>query len=314
MWWMIGKRLLALIPLLLLTTLAAFALIFLIPGDPASTIAGDQATPERVAQIAAELGLDQPWYVQYGQFVSGLLTGDLGNSFTFNVPVARLLVERLPVTLSLTLMALALAALIGVPLGIIAGRYAGRLPDRVATVLSTLGLATPNFVLGLLLVGFLAMRMRIFPATGYAPLAQGFLPWLQHLLLPGLALAVISGAEIARQLRAGLEDAFKQDYIRTAVAKGSNRHVVTWKHALKNAMLPVVTLMGLQVGYLLGGSAVVESVFGIKGLGDLAVNAVLGRDVPTIQAMVVFTAVITLLCSLLVDLSYGWLDPRIRRS
>lgn len=311
---LIARRLLVLVPMLFLTTLLSFGLVYLIPGDPAVELAGEGATPEQIRLTAARLGLDRPLWEQYGHFIVRAAQGDLGESYSFQSPVTTLIAQRLPPTLSITAVAVVLVVAIGIPLGIVAGRFAGRIPDRVATTVATLGLATPNFVVAVLLVLFIAMRLQVLPATGYVPLSRGAWPWLSHLILPGLSLALVSGAEIARQLRGGLHDALGQDYIRTAVAKGTARPTITFKHALKNAMLPVVTLLGIQIAYLLGGTAVIENVFGIKGLGDLAVNAVLNRDVPAIQGIVLFTAVVTLLLSLVVDISYGWLNPRTRKA
>jgi peptide/nickel transport system permease protein len=180
----------------------------------------------------------------------------------------------------------------------------------VVTVGSTLGLATPNFVLGLLLALVIGVQLRFLPATGYVPMSEGLWPWLEHLLLPGFSLGVIAAAEIARQLRASLADVLRQDYVRTATAKGMLPRTVVWRHGLKNALMPVVTVVGIQVGYLLGGTAVVETVFGIKGLGDFAVQSVLSGDLPAIQGMVVFAVLITVTASLLVDMTYGYLNPR----
>lgn len=311
---MVLRRVLAIIPLIFIATLITFGMVFLLPGDPATRIAGEGATPEQIAQVTADLGLDRNVVERYGTFVWNMLHGDLGNSYTYNVPVTNLIMERLPITLSLAIVAIVMAVLIGLPAGMVAGRRAGAWPDRMTTFISTLGLAIPNFVLALLLVMFLAVNNHWLPATGYQPISAGVDLWLKHLLLPGFALAVMVAAEITRQLRGSLVDVLQQDYIRTAVAKGvSNRGVVS-KHALKNAMMPVITVMGMQIAYLLGGTAVIESVFGIKGLGDLAVQSVLARDLPTIQGIVIFTVIVTLVASLLVDLTYTYLNPKVRRS
>ncbi|MGY1814528.1 ABC transporter permease [Blastococcus sp. SYSU D00820] len=311
---LVGRRLLALVPLLLIVTLLTFSLVLLIPGDPAARIAGEAATPEQVEMVRTELGLDQPLLVQYGSFVGGLLRGDLGTSFTYSVPIADILLDRLPITLSLAVVAIVMALVIGIPAGMIAGRRAGRWPDRAVTVASTLGLATPNFVLALLLILVVGISLRWLPATGYAPLSEGFGEWLSYLLLPGLALGVVCAAEIARQLRSAMVGVLRQDYVRTAVAKGLRPRAVVGRHALKNALMPVVTVIGIQIGYMLGGTAVIESVFGIKGLGDFAVQSVLNGDLPAIQGMVVFAVLITVVASLLVDISYGYLNPRGERT
>jgi peptide/nickel transport system permease protein len=307
---LVGRRLLLLIPLMGIVTLATFSLVFLIPGDPAHRIAGEGASPDQIAAVRANLGLDRPAYEQFLSFVGGLLQGDLGTSYTFSTPVLDMILTRMPVTVSLTAVAMAFALLIGIPAGVLAGRRAGRWQDRVVTVSSTVGLATPNFVLGLLLALVIGVNLAWLPATGYTPMAEGLWDWLRHLLLPGIALGVVAAAEIARQLRASLSDVLRQDYVRTAVAKGMLPRTVVWKHALKNALMPVITVIGIQVGYLLGGTAVVETVFGIKGLGDFAVQSVLAGDLPAIQGMVVFAVAITVLASLVVDITYGYLNPR----
>ncbi|MDT0203223.1 ABC transporter permease [Nocardioides sp. AE5] len=311
---MILRRLGMIVPMMVIASFLTFSLVLLIPGDPATRIAGESATPEQVEQVARDLGLDKPFLVQYANFVQGAVTGDLGTSYTYNVPVATMLKERLPVTLSLTMVALLFALLLGIPLGVIAGRYAGRLPDRVATGLTTLGLAVPNFALGLLMIQILAVERGMFPATGYRPMSEGLGEWFIRLVLPGLALSMIVAAEIARQLRASIADTLRQDYMRTATAKGLSAPTKLFKHSMRNALMPVVTVLGMQIAYLLGGTAVIEAVFGISGLGDFAVQAVLGRDLPAIQGIILFAVMVTLVMSLIVDISYGYLNPKVRRS
>lgn len=307
---MVGRRLVALVPLLGIVSLATFSLVFLIPGDPAERIAGEGATEAQVEAVRTDLGLDKPAYEQFLTFLGNLLQGDLGTSYTFRTPVWDMISARMPITISLTVVAMAFALLIGIPAGVLAARRAGRWQDRVVTVGSTLGLATPNFVLGLLLTLVIGVELQWLPATGYVPMEEGFGLWLKHLVLPGFALGVIAAAEIARQLRASLADVLRQDYVRTAVAKGMLPRTVVWKHGLKNALMPVVTVVGIQTGYLLGGTAVVETIFGIQGLGDFAVRSVLAGDLPSIQGMVVFAVLITVTASLVVDLTYGYLNPR----
>ncbi|MFD4295365.1 ABC transporter permease [Rhodococcus sp. NPDC058505] len=311
---LIGSRLLAVVPLLLIATAITFSLVFLIPGDPAHRIAGESATPEQVEMVRQELGLDQPVVVQYVNFLTGLVQGDLGTSFTYKAPVLDMIVDRIPVTLSLAVVSVIVALLIGIPAGIVGGSRPGSWQDRVAGVGSTLGVATPNFVLALLLVLLFAMNLKVLPATGYTPLAKGLWPWLSHLLLPAIALGVAAAAEIARQLRSSMIDVMQQDYIRTATAKGLPRRTVLVKHALKNAFIPTATVLGMQIAFLLGGTAVIESVFGLKGLGDLAIQAVLSGDLPTIQGVVIFGVLATVVMSLLVDISYGYLNPKTRRA
>ncbi|EME66792.1 MULTISPECIES: ABC transporter permease [Rhodococcus] len=309
---LIGQRLLAVLPLLLIATAITFGLIFLIPGDPAHRIAGETATPEQIELVRTELGLDQPVVVQYADFLGGLVRGDLGTSFTYKAPVLEMIVDRLPVTVSLTLVAVLVALAVGIPAGIVGGSRPGSWQDRATSVGSTLGVATPNFVLGLILVLVFALQLRVLPATGYTPLAKGVWPWLSHLLLPAIALGLAAAAEIARQLRSSMIEVMQQDYVRTATAKGLGRRSVLWKHALKNAFIPTATVLGMQIAFLLGGTAVIESVFGLKGLGDFAVQAVLSGDLPAIQGVVIFGVFATVVMSLLVDISYGYLNPRTR--
>ncbi|MFD6856608.1 ABC transporter permease [Rhodococcus sp. NPDC060086] len=309
---LIGQRLLAVIPLLLIATGITFGLIFLVPGDAAHRIAGETATPEQIEAVRVELGLDQPVIVQYLDFLVGLVQGDLGKSFTYQAPVLDMIVDRLPVTFSLAMVAVVVALLIGIPAGIIGGSRPGSWQDRVTGLGATLGVATPNFVLGLILVLVFSLTLRALPATGYTPLGKGLWPWLSHLLLPAIALGLAAAAEIARQLRGSMIEVMQQDYVRTATAKGLSRRSVLWKHALKNAFIPTATVLGMQIAFLLGGTAVIESVFGIKGLGDFAVQAVLSGDLPAIQGVVIFGVFATVVMSLLVDISYGYLNPKTR--
>lgn len=307
---LIGRRLLMIVPLLLIVTMITFSLVLLIPGDPAARIAGEAATAQQVAQVRTDLGLDKSVPVRYLSFVYDTVRGDLGTSYTFHTPIRQMLAERLPVTLSLTLVAMVMAVLVGIPVGVLAARRKGRWQDKAVTVGSTLGLATPNFVLAMMLVLFLAIKTQVLPATGYQPMSAGLDQWLKHLILPGTALGLVAAAEIGRQLRSSMVHTLQQEYIRTATAKGMRSRTVVWRHALKNALMPVVTVVGMQVGYMLGGTAVIESVFGIKGLGDFAVQAVLNSDLPAIQGMVILAVSVTVLASLVVDISYAYLNPR----
>lgn len=309
---LIGQRLVAVIPLLLIATAITFGLIFLVPGDAAHRVAGETATPEQIEAVRVQLGLDQPVIIQYLDFVGGLAQGDLGKSFTYQAPVLEMIVDRLPVTFSLAMVAVVVALVIGIPAGIIGGSRPGSWQDRTTGLGATLGVATPNFVLGLILVLVFSLTLRVLPATGYTPLGKGLWPWLSHLLLPAIALGLAAAAEIARQLRSSMIEVMQQDYVRTATAKGLSRRNVLWKHALKNAFIPTATVLGMQIAFLLGGTAVIESVFGIKGLGDFAVQAVLSGDLPAIQGVVIFGVFATVVMSLLVDISYGYLNPKTR--
>jgi peptide/nickel transport system permease protein len=308
------RRVLMIIPLLFLVSLGVFALVLMIPGDPAITIAGENATEAQIEATRERLGLNDPVLVQYASWAGNALTGDLGSSLFSNESVVGAIAGRFPVTLSVTFAAMAVALLIAVPAGIIAALRRGRWQDRAATLFASIGISLPNFWVGILLIMAFALAVPIFPAVGYSPLSEGVGPWVIGLVLPGLTLGTTLAAEITRQLRGSLSDTLQQDFIRTARANGLRPRAVIAKHGLKNAAVPVVTVMGFQIGFLLGGSVIVERVFGLPGLGDLAIRAVLQRDIPMIQGIVVVAALIVMLVNLVVDLSYGWLNPKVRQA
>jgi peptide/nickel transport system permease protein len=308
------RRVLGLFPILFFAAMITFLLVYLTPGDPAIALAGEFATPERIAQIRERLGLNDPFIVQFWSWASGVLTGDLGTSLFNTTPVWELVVNRMPVTLSLTLLAVLLSVVIGVPLGLIAGMRKNSLADRVLTILASLGIATPHFWIGTMLVLFLALQLRLLPATGYVPFTQDPWQWFLHMLLPAVALGAGTVAEIARQTRSGTIQVLERDHIRTARAVGLRTRAIVGKHVIKNAAIPVVTVLGVQVAHLLGGAVVVEQVFALPGLGQLLITSVLQRDIPVIQGVVLMTAVIVVLVSLLVDLSYSYLNPKVRQT
>ena len=305
------RRLALTIPIVVLASFLVFGLILLVPGDPAITLAGDNATEEQIEVIRDRLGLDDPVLVQYGRWASDAVTGDLGDSLYSGRSVTKSIGERLPVTLSLAGLSILIAIMIAVPAGIIAARR-GTWVDSTATVGASLGLAMPNFWLGAVLALVFALRLGWLPATGYVPLTENPVDWLRHLLLPAITLGAAAAAETTRQLRSSLSDVLGQDYIRTARAAGIRSRVVVLKHALKNATMPVITVMGFQVAFLLGGSVIVEQLFALPGLGGLAIRAVLDRDLPVIQGVVLFTTTLVVLINLGVDLLYGWLNPKVR--
>lgn len=309
---LILRRLLALIPMLFLVSLIVFSLVLIIPGDPAITIAGENATEAQVEATRERLGLNDPVLVQYGRWAGSAIQGDLGTSLFSSRTVSGAIAERFPVTLSLTFSAILIAMLIAIPAGIIAATRRGTWMDRTATFGASLGVAMPNFWLGLVLVLVFALWNPWFPAIGYVGFTENPYQWARHMFLPALTLGTAAAAETTRQLRSALSDVLHQDYIRTARAKGLRNRVVVMKHALKNAAVPVVTVIGLQVSLLLGGAVIVEQIFGIPGLGQLAIRAVLERDIPMIQGVVVVTTVIVLFVNLLVDLTYGYLNPKVR--
>ena len=308
------RRILGLLPILFFAAMITFLLVYLTPGDPAIAMAGEFATPERIAEIREEMGFNDPFLVQFWSWASGAFTGDLGTSLFNTTPVSELVLNRMPVTLSLTLLAVLLSVVIGVPLGLVAGMRKNSLADRVLTILASLGIATPHFWIGTMLVLFFALRMGLLPATGYVPFTRDPWDWLLHMLLPAVALAAGTIAEIARQTRSGTIQVLERDHIRTARAMGVRTRKVVGKHVVKNAAIPVVTVLGVQVAHLLGGAVVVEQVFALPGLGQLLITSVLQRDIPVIQGVVLMTAVIVVLVSLLVDLSYGYLNPKVRQT
>ena len=309
---LIAKRIASAVPMLLLVSFFVYALVDLVPGDAAAVLAGDNATPEQIEQTRQALGLDQPLIVRYLDWLGGALTGDLGTSLYSSQSVVQILGERLPVTLSLTLVTMLIVVAVGLPAGIFAAVHPNSWLDRTLTVLSSVAMAVPPFIVALALVIPLAILSPIFPATGYAPLADGAGVWLQHLILPAIAIAAISAAELARQTRASLIDVLGKDYIRTTRAKGLLRSTIIGKHGLKNAGVPIITVLGLQVSRVLAGAVTVEFVFALPGLGTLAVSSVFSRDVPVILGIVMLCAVLIVLINVLVDATYGYLNPRVR--
>lgn len=309
---LIGRRVLLTIPLLILVTIIVFGLTQLIPGDPAITIAGETATPERIAEINAKLGFDKPLLEQYFDLLRGIFTGDLGTSLYSTQTVTAALATALPATLSLAALALVFVVLVGIPFGILAGTRPGSILDRTLTGIASLGVAAPAYWVGMILLIIFANRLGWFPATQYVPMSQGIGQWLHHLLLPAFALSLAGIVEVTRQLRSSMLETMHQDYIRTARSKGLPRSSVVYKHALKNAASPAVTVIGLQVNALLGGAIAVELVFNINGIGLLAVRAVQNQDIPVIQGIVLVSVVVVTISNLVVDIVYGQLNPKVR--
>jgi len=305
-------RVLATVPVLVLVTFVAFGLVLLIPGDPAVTIAGPDATVEQVAAVRDRLGLDRPTVVQYWDWVTAAVAGDLGTSLFTSRPVATSIGDGLPVTIALAATALVFSLLIAVPTAIVSALRRGTWIDRIAGIGSSLGIAMPSFWLGLVFVLIFSLALGWLPATGYVPLTEDPAGWLSHLLLPALTLGIAGAAESARQLRGSIIGVLQQDYVRTAWAKGLRGRMVIGKHVLKNASVPLVTVLGLQITALLGGAVLVEQVFGVPGLGQVAINAVTTRDIPVIQGIVLVAVLVAVVSNLLVDLAYGYLNPKVR--
>ncbi len=308
----LARRLLATIPVLLIVAVLVFLMLRLTPGDPAAILAGDAANTEQIARIRASLGLDQPIVVQFGIWIGNLLSGDLGESFYYKTKVATLIGQRLEPTLALATLTITIAILVAVPLGVIAAWRFGGWFDRSLMAFSVLGFSVPVFVLAYLLIWFVSLKLGLLPVQGYQRLADGFWTFLRHLILPAITLSVIYIALIARITRASVLEALGEDYIRTARAKGLPEARVLVRHALANAAVPIATVIGIGIGLLVGGVVVTESVYAIPGLGRLTVDAVLARDFPTIQGVILFFSFVYVLINLLVDMSYVFFDPRIR--
>ncbi len=304
----IRRRLLLMVLVLFGVTIVIFSMVRLIPGDPAFLILGDRATNEMAANLRAQLGLNKPLPVQYWDFLSGIFTGKLGTSLLYRQPVSNLVMGRVPVTLFLALYAMVLAAILTGTFGILAAVKRNRWPDHVIRISFLFFVTTPAFWLGILLILLLSVRLRLFPFAGYG---QTFLDHLRYLFLPALTLALQLAAVLIRNLRGQILQVQVSDYIRTAHAKGLSGRLILLRHTLRNALIPVVTIFGLQFGYLVGGTVVIETVFAIPGMGQLLFQSITARDYPVVQAITVISAFFVILVNLIVDLSYSFLDPRV---
>ncbi|HEX2939518.1 MAG TPA: ABC transporter permease [Rhodopila sp.] len=306
------RRILSTIPVVLMVALFVFSLLYIAPGDPAAIIAGDQASPADIERIRASLGLDRPFLVRFGDWFWHVIHGDLGTSIFTNLPVTHMIAQRIEPTLSLMILTLILSLSLAIPMGVIAAWKHGSWIDRAVMMTAVFGFSTPVFVIGYLLAYVFALRLNWLPVQGFTPIAQGFWPFLRTLILPSVALGMIYMALIARITRATMLDVLSQDYVRTAKAKGVGQRGILFLHALKNAAVPVVTVVGIGFAALIGGAVVTESVFAIPGLGRLTVDAILRRDYPVIQGVVLLFSFLYVLINLVVDLLYTLFDPRIR--
>src|SRR5215475_15082607 len=306
------RRILATVPVMAVVALFVFSLLYIAPGDPAAVIAGDQATPADVERIRQSLGLDRPFLIRFGEWVWQILHGDLGTSIFTNLPVTTMMAQRFEPTLSLMLITLTFAVAVAVPIGVLAAWKAGTWIDRVVMAFAIFGFSVPVFVIAYLLAFVFALELEWLPVQGYTPLAEGLWPWLQNLILPAIALGCVYIALIARITRAAMLEVLQQDYIRTARAKGIGQGGILFVHALKNAAVPIITVVGIGIALLIGGAVVTESVFAIPGLGRLTVDAILRRDYPIIQGLVLLFSFLYVLINLLIDLLYTVFDPRIR--
>jgi peptide/nickel transport system permease protein len=308
----IARRLLSMLPVMAVVALFVFLLLHLAPGDPAAIIAGDNATPANVEQIRKALGLDEPLWKQFLVWVGSLLRGDLGRSIFWGDPVTTLIAQRAQPTASLALTTILVAVVIAIALGVTAAARAGTLLDRSVMAFAVMGFSVPVFVVGYVLIFVFAIQLKWLPVQGYTPIAEGVVPWLRNLTLPSVALGMAYVALIARITRATMLDVLAEDYMRTARAKGVAPRPMLLKHALKNAAVPIVTVIGIGVALLIGGVVITETVFNIPGIGRLVVDAIARRDYPIIQGVIIMFSGIYVLVNLLVDLSYTLLDPRIR--
>lgn len=313
MWGYLGRRVLAFVPTLFIALTMIFILTRMLPGSPVESLIGHQGvSDEMVAAMKRDLGLDKPILVQYFMWLPRMLRGDFGNSVFFNRPVTEVIAERFPVTLSLAGLSMILTLVIALPLGILAATRQNSLVDQASTVLSTLGVSIPTFWLGFLLMLLFAVILRWFPAAGYRPASMGLLPWLSRLVLPVVTLAMSQVALLVRQTRSSMLEVLGMEYILAARAKGLREVAVVYKHALRNAFVSIITVIGLTFTLSLGGSVLVESVFAIPGIGQLITTAAIRRDYATIEGGTAFLTVLALVANLAVDILYSFINPRIR--
>ena len=308
-----GGRLVSLIASLAAASLVIFLLVEVVPGDPAAVMLGLNADPAAIAALRAELGLDRPLVVRYLSWVGGMLTGDFGTSYTYRTPVAQMVADRLWVSLPLALYALALSTLIGIPAGVLAAARRGRAADVGVMGATQLGIAIPNVWFAMILVYVFAIQMRWLPAGGFPGWEGGILPGLQALTLPAIALALPQAAILARVMRSALIDMLGEDFIRTARAKGLTGAQVLWRHGLRNALIPVLTILGLQFAFLIAGGIIIEQVFYLPGLGRLIFQAISARDLITVESVVMLLVFAVIMVNFAVDLAYAAVDPRLRR-
>lgn len=308
------RRLVQMVPVLLLVSLIVFSLLHLTPGDPAISMLGEEATPESVAALRAKLGLDQPLPVQYVRWLGAVLQGDLGRSIRSNQPVSEAILDRLPVTIELSLLSALIALVIAIPAGIISAMRRNSALDTSATTMALLGVSLPNFFLAILLIFLLSLKLGWLPPIGYTPFLDNPAENLKKMIMPAITLGTALSAIVMRMTRSSLLEILDQDYVRTARAKGLNEANVVRRHALRNALIPVVTVVGLQIGGLLGGAIITESIFVLPGIGRLLVDSIFQRDFPLVQGVVLFASLAFLFANLAVDLLYAVLDPRIRYS
>jgi peptide/nickel transport system permease protein len=306
------RRLMTTLATLLAATVVVFVVLELLPGDPASVILGTGAREDTLAALRAQLGLDRPPVERYLSWLGSLVRGQLGTSYTYGVPVAQLIAERAVVSLPLASLAIVLSTAIAIPVGVFAANRRGAVADTMLMGITQLGVAVPNFWFAMLLILLFAVWLGWLPAGGFAGWQEGIWPALRSLLLPAVALALPQAAILARLTRSAVLEALDEDYVRTARAKGLSRREAIWQHAVPNALIPVVTIMGLQFSFLVAGTIIIENVFSLPGIGRLTFQAIAQRDLTVVRDLVVVIAALVILVNFLVDLVYLWLDPRLR--
>lgn len=306
------RRILALIPVLAVVAVVDFIIIHLTPGDPAAVMLGSDATEVDLNRLRHQLGLDLPIYIQFVKWLLGVLQGDLGRSVFMNMPVTQAIAQHLMPTISLTLLAEMIAVIFAVPLGVMAANRRGTWIDQSFMMVALLGISIPSFWLGLNFILLFAVKLNWLPAAGYQPLSNGIWNHLRYLIMPAISLGIMQGALIARMTRSSMLDVLSQNYIRTAESKGLKRRIIVYKHALRNAFIPILTVIGLTFATLIGGAVVTEMVFNIPGIGKLIVNSVLRRDYVVIQGAVLMVAAAYVFINLIVDILYAYIDPRVR--
>ena len=310
----IARRLLQVIPVIIFVSIIVFIMIRLIPGDPAVVLLGTDVTPQQMASERVKMGLDQPIYVQYFIWAGNMIRGDLGNSFINNFPVSQLMLKKLPATIELSIAAILVALLLSFPLGIISALKNGKWPDRLVTLYNSLAMGIPSFWLGILLVLIFALQFKWLPPSGFADIVESPIEGIKYILMPAVTLGVFISAVWARFIKSSILETITQDYVRTAHSKGLPQSIVITRHVLRNAMIPVITVFGLNFGSLLGGAVITESIFDWPGVGRLLVQSLLTRDYSIVQALIMMAVLVYLMVNLLTDLLYGVVDPRISRS
>lgn len=306
------KRIGQSIIVLFIVTVLVFLVMHMIPGDPVAIYLGETATPEQVAHYTKEFGLDQPLYIQYIRWVGGLFKGEMGRSISFSMDVTQLLPKRIMTTLSVTVPAFIISIILGVTLGVLAATHRNKFLDSFISVFANIGIAMPAFWVGIILVLVFSLSFKLLPVQGYTPIGEDAMMHIRQLIMPVIVLSLGHTASVARQTRSAMLEVISSDFIRTARSKGLKEKTVTLRHALRNALVPIVTLLGMSVGGLIGGTVLIEKLFVIPGVGSLMMTAIMNKDYMVVQNVVFIIALFVMVCNLLVDILYGYIDPRIR--